>query len=81
MSAGRRRIIHGSYDVGERKPIGVMITPRGGITFLTAKRGPHLHTTVERVYFSTLRTREMNRVRDRERAARRRLAVRKEASR
>ena len=70
------------FDVGESKPITALLRPDGTIVFSPTKKGGRsLTTTIERVYFSALRTRELNRVRDRERAARRRLSARKGVAR
>lgn len=61
-------------DVGEPKPILVKIAEDGRIEMQHAGRAGVVRTDVSRVFYSALRTRALNIVRDRERAARRRLA-------
>lgn len=69
------------HDIGERVLLTVTRYADGRIDLQMGTRGARLRTTVDRIYYSALRTKRMNEVRDRERAARRRLVARKAVAR
>ncbi len=61
-------------DIGERRKVVVKIAQDGRIEMRQDGRAGTVRTDVARVFYSALRTKALNTVRDRERSARRRLA-------
>jgi len=70
-----------TFAIGERKPVSVTLHHDGRIEMRQAGHSQAVTTTVDRAYFSALRTRALNAVRDRERTARHRMNGRKAVAR
>ena len=70
-----------TFAIGERKPVSVTLHGDGRIEMRLAGKSQAVVTSVDRAYFSALRTRALNAVRDRERAARSRMSGRKAVAR
>jgi hypothetical protein len=70
-----------TFAIGERKPVSVTLHGDGRIEMRQAGKAQPVVTTVDRAYFSALRTKALNAVRDRERTARYRMNGRKAVAR